>query len=263
MLTFLNHKFLSRHAEQKKNKSGSMTDTEIQLRTKIKQLYEASSLSQPSTFAKAAKLRRMAAAKEKELAKRASKDVRVTLSMGLLWWFCYGGRYNRGGHKTYSGLEFWSEGSMNSVLTMVRIKVGKRRFEVLVWTESGPHFSVEEVNDEGNGTPIMAEEERTEITAPYERDTYTRSHFKWLASILCSSQLPPLCPTIVIPVQELHSKDIKLSYDSYLKVLMISKVLTYFGLICSFWRVPVAAISEQLVQPFGTMLSWIAGGSSE
>ncbi|KAA8532069.1 hypothetical protein F0562_006789 [Nyssa sinensis] len=122
--------FLSRHAERKK-KRGSMNDMEIQLRTEIKKLYkEASSLSQPSTFAQAAKLRRMAVAKEKELTK----------------------------------------------------------------------------------------------------------------------------------IQELHSKEIKLSYDSYLKVLMIIKVLMYFGLICWFWWVPVAAISKQLVQPFGSVLSWRAGG---
>uniref|UniRef100_A0A5B7BAL5 Tail-anchored protein insertion receptor WRB n=1 Tax=Davidia involucrata TaxID=16924 RepID=A0A5B7BAL5_DAVIN len=122
--------FLSRHAEHKK-KRGSMTDLEIQLRAEIKQLYkEASSLSQPSTFAQAAKLRRMAAAKEKELTK----------------------------------------------------------------------------------------------------------------------------------IQESLSKEIKLSYDSYLKVLMIVKVFTYFALICWFWRVPVAAISKQLVQPFGRVLSWRAGG---
>ncbi|KAF1861988.1 hypothetical protein Lal_00026490 [Lupinus albus] len=43
---------------------------EIQMHGEIKQLLkEASSLSQPSTFAQAAKLRRLAASKEKELAK--------------------------------------------------------------------------------------------------------------------------------------------------------------------------------------------------
>ncbi|KAJ6682340.1 hypothetical protein OIU74_020561 [Salix koriyanagi] len=47
---------------------GSKSATEIQLRAEIKQLLkEASTLSQPSTFAQAAKLRRLAAAKEKEL----------------------------------------------------------------------------------------------------------------------------------------------------------------------------------------------------
>ncbi|XP_017970279.1 PREDICTED: uncharacterized protein LOC18610651 isoform X2 [Theobroma cacao] len=50
-------------------KGASKTDKEIQLRGEIKQLLkEAASLSQPSTFAQAAKLRRSAAAKEKELA---------------------------------------------------------------------------------------------------------------------------------------------------------------------------------------------------
>ncbi|KAK8629738.1 hypothetical protein V6N13_078567 [Hibiscus sabdariffa] len=50
-------------------RGASKTDKEMQLREEIKQhLKEAASYSQPSTFAQAAKLRRMAAAKEKELA---------------------------------------------------------------------------------------------------------------------------------------------------------------------------------------------------
>ncbi|PSS29964.1 R-linalool synthase [Actinidia chinensis var. chinensis] len=121
--------FLSRFVEHKK-KRGSKSGVEDQLRVEIKQLYkEASSFSQPSTFAQAAKLRRMAAAKEKDLAK----------------------------------------------------------------------------------------------------------------------------------LQELHSKDMKLSYDSYSKGLTILKVFTYFSMICWFWRVPVAAISKELVEPFGKMLSWRSG----
>ncbi|KAK9283220.1 hypothetical protein L1049_011456 [Liquidambar formosana] len=60
--------------------------------------------------------------------------------------------------------------------------------------------------------------------------------------------------------QELHSREKNLSYDSYLKVMFTLKVVIYFALICWFWRVPVAAISKQLVQPFGKVLSWRAGG---
>ncbi|KAL1815072.1 hypothetical protein ACET3Z_017646 [Daucus carota] len=53
-----------------KKMKGSTTVADAQLRAEIKQLYkEASALSQPSTFAQAAKLRRTAAAKEKELVK--------------------------------------------------------------------------------------------------------------------------------------------------------------------------------------------------
>ncbi|KAM1047517.1 hypothetical protein ACFX2C_026866 [Malus domestica] len=60
--------FLSRWLEQLK-KGGVKNATATRLRGEIKDLLkEASSLSQPSTFAQAAKLRRMAAAKEKELA---------------------------------------------------------------------------------------------------------------------------------------------------------------------------------------------------
>nr|XP_008337938.2 uncharacterized protein LOC103401013 [Malus domestica] len=63
-----------------------------------------------------------------------------------------------------------------------------------------------------------------------------------------------------LPDQELHGKEIKLSYDVYLRILFILKVLTYVVLVCWFWRVPVGSISQQLVQPFGKMISWRAGG---
>ncbi|XP_057961831.1 protein GET1 isoform X2 [Malania oleifera] len=59
--------FLSKYLENMK-KRGSKSPMEIQLRAEIKQLLkEANSLSEPSTFAQAAKLRRTAAAKEKEM----------------------------------------------------------------------------------------------------------------------------------------------------------------------------------------------------
>ncbi|KAI3464489.1 hypothetical protein Pfo_021152 [Paulownia fortunei] len=116
--------FVSKYLESYKKKKGSMSDLDIQLRAEIKQLLkEASSLSQPSTFAQAAKLRRMATAKEKELAKH----------------------------------------------------------------------------------------------------------------------------------QEMHKKDMKLSFDTYEKLLMISKVVTYVVLILWFWKIPVTTISDQLVQPFGSI----------
>ncbi|XP_061351440.1 protein GET1-like [Gastrolobium bilobum] len=108
-------------------KSGSVNEKGIQLRGEIKQLLkEASSLSQPSTFAQAAKLRRLAAAKERELAK----------------------------------------------------------------------------------------------------------------------------------CQNLHDKDTAL----YSQVLLALKVLTYLILLIWFWSVPVASISQQLVQPFGRLLSWRTAG---
>ncbi|ONM57125.1 hypothetical protein ZEAMMB73_Zm00001d021436 [Zea mays] len=51
-------------------KSGGLSDEQIKVRLEIKQLLkEADQLSTPSTFAQAAKLKRLAAAKEKELAK--------------------------------------------------------------------------------------------------------------------------------------------------------------------------------------------------
>lgn len=59
--------------------------------------------------------------------------------------------------------------------------------------------------------------------------------------------------------QEIRSREAKLSLDTYTKGLTILQVLTYFLLIIWFWRIPVASISKQLVQPFGKMLSWRAG----
>ncbi|KAL3721815.1 hypothetical protein ACJRO7_034195 [Eucalyptus globulus] len=60
-------------------------------------------------------------------------------------------------------------------------------------------------------------------------------------------------------IQESRSKEIKNSYDLYLRVLFLTKVFMYFVLICWFWKAPIAMISQQLVQPFGRLLSWGAG----
>ncbi|KAL7135333.1 hypothetical protein ABFS83_11G087100 [Erythranthe nasuta] len=129
ILVFSLH-FVSKYLEFHKKKKGSMSELDVQLRAEIKQLLkEASSLTQPSTFAQAAKLRRMAAAKEKELAKN----------------------------------------------------------------------------------------------------------------------------------QEMHDKDMKLSFGTYEKLLTISKVVTYVVLILWLWKIPITTISDQLVQPFGKLLSWRSG----
>ncbi|XP_004512266.1 protein GET1-like [Cicer arietinum] len=55
--------------------------------------------------------------------------------------------------------------------------------------------------------------------------------------------------------QNLHRKDLVL----YLRVILIGKYITYGMLVIWFWRVPVASISLQLVQPFGRLLSWKTG----
>ncbi|XVE87538.1 hypothetical protein DITRI_Ditri18aG0125800 [Diplodiscus trichospermus] len=66
-------------------KGASNTDKEIQLRGEIKQLLkEAASFSQPSTFAQAAKLRRSAAAKEKELANYQAQRCKEVVTYGVL-----------------------------------------------------------------------------------------------------------------------------------------------------------------------------------
>jgi hypothetical protein len=56
--------------------------------------------------------------------------------------------------------------------------------------------------------------------------------------------------------QDLHDKDTTL----YSNALLFSKVLTYLILLIWFWSSPVASISQQLVQPFGRLLSWRTGG---
>ncbi|XP_027921843.1 uncharacterized protein LOC114179628 [Vigna unguiculata] len=56
--------------------------------------------------------------------------------------------------------------------------------------------------------------------------------------------------------QNLNDKDSAL----YSRFLLISKVLTYLIFLMWFWSVPVASISQQLVQPFGRLLSWRTGG---
>ncbi|EPS66967.1 hypothetical protein M569_07809, partial [Genlisea aurea] len=73
----------SKYLESCKKKKESMSDEDTPLRAEIKRLLkEASSLSQPSTFAQAAKLRRLAATKEKELARNQElhgKDIKRSL----------------------------------------------------------------------------------------------------------------------------------------------------------------------------------------
>ncbi|CAN6183210.1 unnamed protein product [Urochloa humidicola] len=63
-------------------KRGSQSEEQIKLRDEIKQLLkEANQLSTPSTFAQAAKLKRLAAAKEKELAKIQEQNTKETQSL--------------------------------------------------------------------------------------------------------------------------------------------------------------------------------------
>ncbi|TXG57864.1 hypothetical protein EZV62_015693 [Acer yangbiense] len=77
---------VSKFLDQSKRK-GSASYREMQLRGEIKQLLkEASTMSQPSTFAQAAKLRRLAAAKEKELStyqESQNKEMKLSYDMSL------------------------------------------------------------------------------------------------------------------------------------------------------------------------------------
>ncbi|VVA93427.1 unnamed protein product [Arabis nemorensis] len=75
---------LSKWLDQLKKK-GSRNTREAELRSEIKHLLrEASALSQPATFAQAAKLRRSAATKEKELAQyleQHKKEIQMSYDM--------------------------------------------------------------------------------------------------------------------------------------------------------------------------------------
>ncbi|KQK19138.1 hypothetical protein BRADI_1g46580v3 [Brachypodium distachyon] len=63
-------------------KRGSLSDEQLRLRVEITEILKnASLLSTPSTFAQAAKLKRLAAAKEKELAKLQQQDIQGKQSL--------------------------------------------------------------------------------------------------------------------------------------------------------------------------------------
>ncbi|XP_062233387.1 protein GET1-like isoform X2 [Phragmites australis] len=63
-------------------KRGSFSDDQLKLRMEITQLLkEASALSTPSTFAQAAKLKRLAAAKEKDMAKLQELNIKGKQSL--------------------------------------------------------------------------------------------------------------------------------------------------------------------------------------
>lgn len=63
--------------------------------------------------------------------------------------------------------------------------------------------------------------------------------------------------------QEEHSKENDLSRDSYFKALKVLKVVVPLVSILWFWSGPIATVSQQLVQPFGRVLSWKGGNSAD
>ncbi|KNA17786.1 hypothetical protein SOVF_076830 [Spinacia oleracea] len=67
----------------------------------------------------------------------------------------------------------------------------------------------------------------------------------------------------LVKFQEQQMLERKSSYDPYMKYVTPVKALTYLLLGVWFWKYPVASISKELVQPFGKMLSWKSGSSSE
>ncbi|KAF6154363.1 hypothetical protein GIB67_026819 [Kingdonia uniflora] len=66
----------------------------------------------------------------------------------------------------------------------------------------------------------------------------------------------------LVKSQELHNKEKKVAHETYAKALMILKVVAYLILIFWFWGDSVAAVSHQLMQPFGKLVSWRAGVST-
>ncbi|CAH9135189.1 unnamed protein product [Cuscuta epithymum] len=61
---------------------------------------------------------------------------------------------------------------------------------------------------------------------------------------------------------EMHSKELSFSFHMYAKGLLMLKAFTYLVLVLWFWHVPVGSISNELIQPFGNVLSWLAGGQT-
>ncbi|KAK9676333.1 hypothetical protein RND81_11G070000 [Saponaria officinalis] len=62
--------------------------------------------------------------------------------------------------------------------------------------------------------------------------------------------------------QEQQMLERKTVYDPYMKYVTPVKALTYHLLTVWIWKSSVAAISKELVQPIGTVLSWKSGGDS-
>lgn len=59
--------------------------------------------------------------------------------------------------------------------------------------------------------------------------------------------------------REEYSREKKWSYDMFARALLVLKVILYAGLTWHFWGVPVAAVPQHLLQPFGRILSWRSG----
>ncbi|KAJ6839015.1 uncharacterized protein M6B38_316080 [Iris pallida] len=59
-----------------------------------------------------------------------------------------------------------------------------------------------------------------------------------------------------------QNKEKKMSFDMYAKALLVFKVCLYAGLTWRFWSIPVAAVPQQLLQPFGRVLSWRGGSAT-
>ncbi|RXH74909.1 hypothetical protein DVH24_029630 [Malus domestica] len=208
--------FFSRWLEQLKK--GVKSATATRLRGEIKDiLKEASYSSQPSTFAQAA----IASAKEKELANCTSLQLHpfnyvfiliiYTITYLHSWGTCIYPYIVTEGNYMQYA---WDQSCVCIVTyTLYSYDVFKRRVE---WLIKFMQFSM-----------------------PYYFHVSLTHQVKDSNSGTC------------LPDQELHGKEIKLSYDVYLRILFILKVLTYVVLVCWFWRVPVGSISQQLVQPFG------------
>ncbi|XP_074266363.1 protein GET1-like [Silene latifolia] len=54
----------------------------------------------------------------------------------------------------------------------------------------------------------------------------------------------------------------KASYDPFMKYVTPVKALAYLLLAFWFWKSPIAAISKEVVQPFGNVLSWKSDSGS-
>ncbi|CAF2130018.1 unnamed protein product [Brassica rapa] len=117
---------------QKKGSSNNNTNTkEAELRSEIKQLLrEATALSQPATFAQAAKLRRSAATKEKELAlyvEQHNKDINLSYDL-------YGNVLNASKVVVYLILVLWF---WRTPIAMIAKQLVQPFGELLSWGTGG------------------------------------------------------------------------------------------------------------------------------
>lgn len=140
-----------------------------------------------------------------------------------------------------------------------RFSIGAPLIFIIIIAFQYPSMYVDNIKKKKGTTTAADVQLRAEIKQLYkEANTFSQpSTFAQAAKLrrLAAAKEKELAKN-----QELRSKEISSSYDSNVKKLKMLKVFMYVALCLWFWRSPVAAVSEQFVQPFGRFLSWRSGG---